>query len=157
MSSITWKSNGMRQEYRIFRNKIIIGLLKKETWKRAAYGEYNGAMLRFKPKGFWNTETLIYDIEGNNQLGSIEYNSWKSIATVTFQDQTFECRYESAWKRNKWTITNGNDSANYIVTSIWKGEGEIEAEGVHPGIVLIGLFIHDHFETMTAAVLSAAT
>lgn len=155
--SVTWKSKALGQEYRIFRNKIIVGILKKETWKRSAYGEYNGAMLRFRPKGFWNTRTLIYDIEGNNQLGSIAYNSWKSTGQIIFQDQTFEWKYASAWKRNQWTLTDGNDFATYKVTNIWKGEGEIEAEGIPPALVLIGLFIHDYFETMTAAVIMAST
>ena len=155
--SITWKSKGMRKEYRIFRDKIIVGILKKEAWKRKAYGEYNGAMLQFSPKGFWNTGTIISDIEGNKQLGSIEYGGWKSTATVTFQDQNFEWKYTSGWKRNEWTISGGNNFATYKVTSIWKGEGAIETEGVSAALVLIGLFIHDHFETMTTAAIIAST
>ena len=155
--SVTWKLKALGQEYRIFRNKIIVGILKKETWKRSSYGEYNGAMLRFKPKGFWNNETLIYDIEGNNQLGSIEYNSWKSTGQIIYQDQTFEWKYASGWKRNQWILTGANDSATYKVTNIWKGEGEIEVEGVPAALVLIGLFIHDHFQTMTAAVITVST
>ena len=155
--SVTWKSKGMRQEYRIFRDKIIVGIFKKEGWKSTAYGEFNGAMLRFKPKSFWNTGTVIYDIEGENQLGTIEYNSWKSTGSVVFQGQTFEWKYDSRWKRNKWTISNGADFAAFHITSIWKGEGEIEIEGIPAALVIIGLYIHDHFETMTTAVIIAST
>ena len=151
--TVIWKTRTWPQEYRIFRDKVITGLLKKSTWKRQAYGEFNGAMLRFRSEGFWKTNTILSDIEGTKDLGTIEYDSWKTSGKVTFMDETFEWKYES-WKRNKWRISNENGFAEYTVTNIWKGEGVIEFEDIPPALVLIGLFIDDHFKTLSAAVVT---
>ena len=150
--SVTWKTTGWSQQYRIFRDKIIVGILNKETWKNVALGEYNGAMIRFTSQGFWKTETMITDIEGAKPLGTIAYNEWKSTATVSFQDESYEWKYES-WKRNEWTIYHGSNFAKYKMTNIWKGEGAIEIEGMPPELVIVGLYIEDHFKTIAASLM----
>ncbi|CAG5010327.1 hypothetical protein DYBT9275_04693 [Dyadobacter sp. CECT 9275] len=149
--NVIWKTGTWPQEYRIFRDKVITGILKKNTWKAQAYGEFNGAMLRFRSEGFWKNKTIISDIEGTKDLGNIEYDSWKASGKVTFMDETYEWKYDS-WKGNKWSIGNKNGSANYTVTNFWKGEGTIEFEDIPPAVVLTGLFIDDHFRALSAAV-----
>jgi hypothetical protein len=148
--TVIWKTIGWSQQYRIFRDKIIVGILKKEGWKQDAVGEYNGAMVRFSSRGFWKTETIIADIEGTKELGKIEYDGWKSIGKVIFQGEEYLWKYDS-WKLNEWTISKGDDFAKYKITNIWKGEGAIEIEGVPPELVIIGLYIEDRFKAISAS------
>jgi hypothetical protein len=151
--TVTWKTTGWAQQYRIFRDKIIVGILKKEGWKGEVLGEYNGAMLRFRPTGFWKTGTVISDVEGTRELGMIEYDTWKSIGKVTFQDKEYEWKYES-WKQNKWSISHEEEFAKYAVTNVWRGEGSIDIEGIAPELVIIGLFIDDHYKMLGAAMVA---
>ncbi len=110
-------------------------------------------MLRFRSRGFWKTETIISDIEGTKELGTIVYD-WKSTGKVTYLEKTYDWRYES-WKRNVWIICCDQDFAKYKITSFWKGEGEIEIEGIPPELVIIGLYIDVHFKTIASATGSA--
>jgi hypothetical protein len=148
--TVSWKKNVWTREYRIFRDKLIVGLLKGSTLNRQAYGEFNGAMLRFRNKGFGNSQTSIYDIEGTREVGQIHYNIWKSSARISFEGKTYEWKYES-WRRNKWRISDSHDCAQFNVTGIWQKEGTIDIGNLPQAVVLIGLFIGNHFKTMQNA------
>jgi len=147
---LQWTSTMSGNETRIFRGKLIVGLLKRSTWKDDAHGELNGYMVRFKTTGFWNRSTKILDIEGTRELGHIEYNSWKSTAVITYEDQSYEWAFDS-WKRNTWKIKNLENQVSYSRISIWKNKGDIEVENISPAITLTGLFVYTYFQKMAAA------
>jgi hypothetical protein len=139
---VTWKTSSWSTQYHIFRDRIITGILKKQAWTRQGYGEFNGAMLRFRSTGFLNSGTVITDIEGERELGTIVFDRWRSTASVIYQGHMYAWKYES-WKRNAWMISDQDDFAKYKITNFWKGEGVIEIEGLPPALVLIGLFIQE--------------
>ncbi len=147
--SLRWQASVTGGEFRIFREKIIAGILKVSLVKGDAYGELNGFMLRFKNRGFWNRTTQILDIEGTRQFGDISYNFWKGTAVVNYEDKTYHWKYES-WRRHKWQLLDGNDVVGYESTSLWKRTGNIDNEYLSPALVLAGLFIHSHFVRMTS-------
>lgn len=153
--TLQWASTISGNETRIFRGKLIVGLLKRSTWKDDAYGELNGYMVRFKTKGFWKRSTKILDIEGTKELGHIEYHSWKSTAVITYEDKSYEWAFDS-WTRKTWKINNGEDQAIYSKTSFWKNKGDIEVENISPAIILSGLFVYGYFQKMTAAVMASS-
>lgn len=148
--NLKWESTFSGNETRIFRGKLIVGLLKRSTWKDDAQAELNGHMVRFKTKGFWKPSTKILDIEGTKELGQIEYNSWKSTAVITYEDQTYEWAFDS-WMWKAWHIKNSEGQAVYLKTNIWKNKGDVEAENISPAVILAGLFVYSYFQKMAAA------
>ncbi|MCF0059595.1 hypothetical protein [Dyadobacter sp. CY356] len=148
--TLQWTSTMSGNETRIFRGKLIAGLIKRSTWKDDAQGELNGYMIRFKTTGFWNPTTKILDIEGTRELGHIKYNSWKTTAVITYENQSYDWSFDS-WMRKTWNVKNGENHARYSKTSFWKNKGEIEAENISPAIILTGLFVYSYFQKMAAA------
>ena len=148
---LAWKSSWVGKECRIFRGKIIVGLLKTSAWKGDAYGELNGHMLIFKPRGFWKNETKILDIEGKTELGKIEYNWWKSTALITYQHISYEWKFNS-WKRTGWNVTSPDETARFEKTSTWKNEGNIEYESMPASIILAAMYVQVHFIRVTTTV-----
>ncbi|MBE9465865.1 hypothetical protein ACFP1I_25505 [Dyadobacter subterraneus] len=148
--TLQWKSSLSGKETRIFRGKVIAGLLKKGVWKEDGYGELNGYMLKFETKGFLNRVTTILDIEGKTELGMIEYKTWKSTAVITFENKTYAWNFDS-WMRKKWQVGNETSVAVFSKTSLWKNEGEIEVENISPAVVLAGLFVYSYFWKIAAA------
>jgi hypothetical protein len=144
---VTWKSRSWSKQCQIFRDRIIIGILRKQRWSGHGYGEFNGAMLRFRSKGLFRMGAVIYDIEGQRELGGITFNRWRSSASITYEGQVYEWKYGS-WKRNAWVISNGLDYAKYRNTDFWRNEGVIEIEYLHPAIVLTGLYIQECFKAL---------
>lgn len=148
--TLQWKSSMNGREIRVFRGKLIAGLLKRSFWKDDAYGELNGHMMRFKTKGFWKRTTRILNIDGTKELGHITFNTWKSTAVITYENQTYVWRFDS-WMRKKWKLGSGVDFVHYVKTSSWKNEGDIETENISPALVLTGLFIYGYFWKIAAA------
>jgi len=147
---LIWKSSWVGNEYRIFRGKVIVGLLKTSAWKTDGYGELNGYMLTFKPKGFWQSETKILDIEGKNELGKIEYNWWKGTAIITYEQISYEWKF-SSWKRMQWEVKGPEETAHFENDSMWKNEGSIEYDRTPPPIILAAMYAQVHFIRITAA------
>ncbi|MEO6685469.1 MAG: hypothetical protein ABIN24_05870 [Dyadobacter sp.] len=143
------------KETRIFRGKLIAGLLKRSLWKDDAYAELNGHLIQFKTEGFWKRKTQILDIEGTKELGHIEYNSWKNSAIIIYEEKSYEWTFDS-WMRKKWRIKCGEDQAIYSKTSVWKNKGEIETDNISPAIILAGLFVYGYYKRMAAAVAASS-
>jgi hypothetical protein len=137
-------------ECRIFRGKLIVGILKTNFWKNAGYGELNGHLLRFKNKGLFNTITKILDIEGTKELGEIKYNFWKGSATITYEDELYEWKFES-WTRKKWSVQNSEDVTEFELISFWKNDGQVQNEFVSPAIILAALYVNNYLRTISAA------
>lgn len=152
--TLQWTSTMSGKETRIFRGKLIAGLLKRSFWKDDAYGELNGHLIQFKTKGFWKRKTLILDIEGTKELGHIVYNSWKTSAVITYEDKSYTWTFDS-WAGKNWKIKSGEDQAIYSKTSVWKNKGDIETDNISPAVILAGLFIYGYFRKVAAAVIAS--
>lgn len=150
--TLTWKSSFASNELRIFREKLIAGLLKTNTWKADAYGELNGYMLVFKPLGVWKTGTKILDIEGKNELGSISYDFWKQTAEITYSGQIYIFSYKS-WMHQKWEVKGADESARFESTGFWKSEGSITNDGLSGAVLLSALYAHSNFTRINAAAM----
>ena len=150
--ALTWKASFSGKEYRIFRGKLIVGLLKTSMWKGDAYGELNGYMLLFKPLGFWKKTTQILDIEGKKELGRIEYNWWKNSAVITYEDMMYEWKYQS-WSHKSWDVKGPEESVNFLLSSLWRNEGNIEYEDTPGAVILAALYVQSHFSKVTSAAL----
>ncbi|PWJ55311.1 hypothetical protein CLV98_11480 [Dyadobacter jejuensis] len=145
---VTWKTNLWKQEYRLFRGKLIVGLLKKKVWSNEAYGEFNGALLRFKPKGLWKTDTLIRDIENQRTLGQIHYQALKGSAVIEYEQQEYLWKFDN-WKKNSWSVGNDTESARFNL-NVWKSEGHIEIDYLPAAVVLAGLYTQSYYSTILA-------
>lgn len=150
MMALNWKTSWTGKECRIFREKLIVGLLKTKMWNGIAHGELFGHMLAFKPEGFFRRSTEILDINQTIVLGKIEYNWWKSSATITYQNQVFNWKFNS-WTRKSWVVSSNATSGYFKRTSVWKNEGTIEQEDLPAPIVLAALYVQAHFLRMTGA------
>ncbi|MCF2491667.1 hypothetical protein [Dyadobacter sp. CY347] len=148
--SLSWKSNLSGTECRIFRGKLIVGILKTNFWKSTGYGELNGHLLRFKNEGLLNTITKILDIDGAKVLGEIKYNIWNGSATITYEDELYEWKYES-WTRKKWFVKTGEEATEFTLTSFWKDEGTLDNESVSPAVILAALYVSSHLRTIMSA------
>ena len=148
--ALTWKTSFSGKEYRIFRGKLIVGILKTSMWKEDAYGELNGYMLLFKPLGFWKKTTQILDIEGKRELGKIEYNWWKSSAVITYEEVLYEWKYQS-WSRKSWDVKGPEESAGFSLSGFWRNEGNIEYEDMPGAIILAALYVQSYFSKVAAA------
>lgn len=152
--TLTWKASAGGNEIRIFRGKVIAGLLKTGFWKHEGYGELNGHMLKFKSNGFFSGTTSILDIEGKVELGKIEFNAWKNTATITYESKSYQWKFAS-WKMKKWSVSDGTETAQFEKTSLWKNEGDVTSDFISPAVILSGLFVYGYF--WKAAVASATS
>lgn len=148
--TLQWKSSMGGKETRIFRGKVIAGLLKTEFWKNDGYGELNGHMLRFETDGFFDKTTRILDIEGKRELGEIRYRSWKNTAVITYEDKSYELKFNS-WMMKNWEVSDGTDTIKFSKTSLWKNEGDVEFENMSPAVVLAGLFVYNYYWKIAVA------
>lgn len=151
--TLTWKSSFASNELRIFRGKLIAGILKTNTWKEDAYGELNGYMLIFKPLGFWKRGTKILDIEGKTELGGISYNFWKQTAEIIYSGQSYIFTYKS-WKHQKWEVKGSEEAALFESKGFWKPEGNVSYDDIPGAVILSALYAHSYFTRINAGASS---
>lgn len=149
-TALSWKSSFSGTECRIFRGKVIAGLLKTSAWKNEGYGELDGHMLKFKTKGFFQKQTEILDIEGVQVLGNIEYNLFKNSAWITYEGSRFKWQYDS-WLRSKWSVSAEPAVASFSLKGFWKNEGEVSIEDIPPAVILASFFVKVYFNKVAAA------
>lgn len=150
MAALSWKSNFTETECRIFRGKVIAGILKTTLWKYNGRGELDGYMLTFRNKGFFQSHTEIRDIEGKNVLGGIEYNLFRSKARITYEGVRYDWRFESWW-RGKWVVGNGESEARFEPVGFWKKEGNVINEDIPAPVILASFFVQALFHKISSA------
>jgi hypothetical protein len=149
--TLSWKSNLSGTEYRIFRGKVIAGLLKTSNWKNEAYGELNGYLLRFKTKGLLQKRAEILSIEGDRILGNIEFHLLKSTATIHYDGISYEWKFRP-WSRRKWFVANNGTHSEFRLTGFWQKSGEVESDDVPAAILLASLYTFIYFQKTSAAI-----
>jgi len=150
MAALSWKSNFTETECRIFRGKVIAGILKTTLWKYDGRGELDGHMLTFKSKGLFSSHTEIRDIEGQRVLGDIDCNVFRSKASITFDGISYDWRFES-WLRGKWVVSNGESKARFEPVGFWKREGNVINEDIPPPVILASFFVQALFHKISSA------
>lgn len=150
MTALSWKSNFTETECRIFRGKVIAGILKISSWKYDGHGELDGYMLTFRTKGFFTRHTEIRDIEGTKVLGGIDYNFLGNTAWITYDGMTFKWKFES-WTRRKWVVGNNESEAVFEPNGFWKKEGHVANEDIPPPVILASFFVQAYFRKISAA------
>jgi hypothetical protein len=146
---LSWKSVGWHSEYRLFREKTIVGLLKRGTWTTSAYGEFHGYLLRFEAPKLGRQTVRILDIEGQKVLGTIRFRRFPASATITYDGLTYHWRY-LPWSRRRWRIEQNGEQAEYQADGpLAGGNGTITYEELHPAAVLTGLYVHSFFGQRT--------
>jgi hypothetical protein len=149
MTALSWKSNFNETECRIFRGKVIAGIVKISFWKSDGYGELDGHMLRFTTKGFFDRRTEIRDIEGTKVLGSIDYNLWTSSASIDYNEIRYKWKFGS-WARRKWIVSGEGKEAVFESSGFWRREGRIINEDIPPPVILASLFVQAYFRKLSA-------
>ncbi len=150
MTALSWKSNFNETEYRIFRDKVIAGILKTSSWKYDARGELDGYLLSFKTKGFFNPHTEIRDIEGDTLLGGIDCNILKGKAWIIFEEIRYQWKFES-WLGGKWVVGNNEIEAHFESSGFWKRKGIVINEDIPPPVILASLFVKAYFNKISDA------
>lgn len=150
MTALSWKSNFTETECRIFRGKVIAGILKTTLWKYDGRGELDGYMLTFRTKGFFKSHTEIRDIQGEHVLGGIDYNVFRSKAWITFEGVRYDWRLES-WFRGKWVVGNNESEARFESVGFWKREGRVINEDIPAPVILASFFVQGFFHKISSA------
>lgn len=147
--SLRWKASWGGNEYRIFRGKLIAGIVKTDSWRGDAHGELNGHMVLFRKKSIWTSDTILYDIEGKQELGAIDFEALRSRATVTLYGQDYAWKYNTFWG-NEWELGGNGQMISYTAEGWLKQEGEIEEDYASPLLILAGLYVEARFRKRRA-------
>lgn len=150
MTALSWKSNFNETECRIFRGKVIAGILKTSLWKYDGRGELDGHMLTFRTKGFFQRHTEIRDINSSQVLGTIDYNLFKSTARIVYAGARYQWHFDS-WLRRKWLVSDGETEAHFEPTGFWKREGRVVNEDIPPPVILASFFVQAYFRKIMAS------
>ena len=139
MNELRWQRKGRVGEIRLFRGKLIFGLLKQNAWASQGYGECAGHLFRFRTRGVWKPMTEIWSFEEPARLlGTIQMELWQAKAELIYEGQ----RYNFTLRPSGWEL-NGQEGS-WLFTrekgDTWEGtvsrQGEIEDE-----VLMVGFLI----------------
>ena len=138
---LTWRKGLFDSDYQLYTNGEIKGSLIFSSLKNNA----RGIALKnyyFTTEGFFNPITKIRD-ENHNQIATINYNTWKLKATVTYNNLDHASwSYTNGWLSH-WSITNHRDKLiQYHSTT---GAGHANSDNDDELLLLSGLFIREFF------------
>lgn len=149
---ITWKKGFFSNTFQLFENGIPVGTLSFAVWSNKATGILYDKEFEFKTKGFFNPETNITDIKSGTIIGIINYNTWKTKATINLTDgKVCNWQYSNLW-HTKWVLSQSLYFINYRSSSI---KGEIISHLSDEVLILSGLFISNYFTRANAAIAAA--
>jgi hypothetical protein len=149
-NNLNWKKGIFKSSYEILSGEQPSGFLKPDTWTRKGTGELNGRKYLFETKGFFNQETLIINPDTNLQTGRITYNTWKTKATIEYDNKIFFWKYDNGWN-TKWSISDSNPLLVRYQGSFTRGE--IEISSYNELLILAGLYITNYFWQISSAVI----
>lgn len=131
-------------EVRLYRGKLIIGMLRHKSYKQDAYGEFLGTMLRFRRKGFFDKYVTLLDIEGNRSLGSIHFQEWGKKVVIEYMDKVYEGYLDNAAK--EWVIDNPEEGElAFRCPSSKSNEVEFELNYMEPAVVLATFYVRRQY------------
>lgn len=140
--NLTWTKGLFSSLYRINSNGKQLGSLKDKPFSRTTKGIINGKEYLFRNSGFFKQQTEIFDCSDNKEIGGIEYNSWRSKATITVNGSKYNWKYDNLWN-TRWSISGTNGLSAKFKSFTTKGH--IDADTDDTLLILSGLFIKDFY------------
>lgn len=152
-TSLKWTKGVFSNLYKIYDNGDFIGDLKERSFSQSAKGSIRGKDYLFRTHGFFNPVTEIVDSTSKKIVGKIQYNSWRSKATVTLNGKTINWKYDNVWN-TKWSLSDSDDTI--VKFNSATTQGHIEARLDDELLVLTGLFIKNYYMQMAFFVIFIA-
>ncbi|TDB69032.1 hypothetical protein [Arundinibacter roseus] len=143
--SVRWQMLGTAQEYRLFNEKQLMGILKNNFWNRKAYSEFKGFLVRFEHSGIGKKKARILDIEGTQELGTIDFSFFPESAIIQYEAQQHTWRLVKTGRQKKWIVQSEEEQADYLANDRVGSTGQISDSYLPPVVVVAGLYIHGFF------------
>ncbi len=140
--NFTWSKGLFTSLYKIYSNGKQLGNLIDKPFSRTIKGMLDGKEYLFRNTGFFRQYTEIVDCSDNRVIGGIEYNSWRSKATVSVNGRTYNWKYDNLWS-TQWSLSGSDGISARFNSSITKGQ--IDADTDDGLLVLSGLFVKNYY------------
>ncbi len=141
-SKLTWTKGIFTSLYQIYSNGKQLGNLIDKPFSRTIKGTFNDKEYLFRNSGFFTQYTEIVDCSDNKVIGGIEYNSWRSKATVSVNGIKYNWKYDNLWS-TQWSLSNSDGISVRFNSSITKGQINVNTDdGL---LVLSGLFVKNYY------------
>lgn len=140
--NLTWSKGLFTSLYQIYSNGKQLGNLLDKPFSRTTKGTFNGKEYLFRNSGFFNQYTEIVDCSNNKVIGRIEYNNWRSKATLSVNGGKYHWKYDNLWS-TQWSLSNSDGISVRFKSSTTKGQ--IDADTDDGLLVLSGLFIKNFY------------
>jgi hypothetical protein len=151
-TTLHWKKGAFSSTYKIYSDGHEAGWLKDQTFKQKSDGEIRHKKFRFKTEGLFKQQTHIIDLESNEVIGNIQYNSWMTRADIRIHDRFFRWKYDNGWQ-TKWSISDDHGVLLSFAGGMTKGS--IERSDPEDLLVLTGLFVTNYYTQVGIAVFVA--
>jgi hypothetical protein len=154
MKKINWKKGLFSSKYRLFDNNIEVGEFSQSAFSSTSLGKINEVKLRFKKKGLFSSETEITDLNSNQLIGNIKFNSWRNKAEIKISNKKYLWKYDNFWN-SKWSISeNGQQLINYKSSTT---SGNIESSIENDLLMLSGLYVYNYYVMMMIIIAASTT
>jgi len=148
-----WKTKLFSKKFEIYQHDSLKGEIYKENWSRKVTGELNVRRVRFETKGFFKNETTIIDLQGEIEIGRVNFAGVRSRAIILYQNREFKWQYDNLI-RSKWSVNDENgaiiryhsNAFTGIITSYTRDEI----------LILTGFFVRNFFKQRSAAIAAAS-
>lgn len=145
--SFQWKKGFFSDTYKVFSEDTLLFTLKENPFTQKALAIINGHKYGFQTKGILKHNTGIIDKVEDKVIGNITYNTWKSKAEITLNNQIYTWQYDNVWC-TKWSLLE-NDKV-IIKGANSTAKGKIESNSDNDLLLLTALFVHSYFVQMSA-------
>lgn len=147
---LNWNKKTFSNLYKIFSNDQLIGNIKKKSFSSDAKAEIDKKRYNFITSGFFEPGTKIYDVAEEKYVGKIEYNTWRTKATIRLGNKTAHWKYDNIWN-TKWSIHDAEGTKiSYQGSS---SGGNIYSNTDNSILLLSGLFITNYYWQTSFAVI----
>ncbi len=141
-NNLTWTKGLFTNLYKIYSDGNRIGEIKEGTFSQSAKASINGKEYLFRTHGFFARRTEIIDCSDNKVVGIIEFNSWRSKATISVNGKKIKWQYDNLWN-TQWSLSDSGGIIMKFSSSTTKGQ--IDAQLDDGLLVLAGLFIKNYY------------
>lgn len=150
---LTWNKGIFDSNYQIYEAGQIKCTMYFDTWRSGANAITKENTYVFKDDGIFGTTTKIYG-KNNDLIGFINYNDWKTKATITLNSgENYTCDFVNAW-HSKWMITNfATKQINYDSST---SSGNVMTNTDDELMLLLGFYVREHFTKMFMIIIFVA-
>lgn len=147
-----WTKGALSSTYKLFEQGRQVGYLHDKTFKQKSEGEIRGKKCLFRTQGLFKQQTQIIDLHTDQQIGSIQYNSWMNKAEIKLHNNSYHWKYDNGWQ-TRWSITDERGLSLRFAGGMTKGK--LEGDIPDDLLVLSGLFVTNYYTQAGIAVLVA--